>query len=423
MKKIVYLAPLALIGIGTKASASQAPTHISNALSVYEQENQNAHIDQATHISRLDKGLIDDDSLVGKGQEQVSVNGQALKLSNRRGQDKADSQASMSSIQTMSSEPNQPTYQVNEEKVVVGKQFIVKNPANDKLIVHFVNADGSNIQGLSEQTIDTSKEGKVQYQVPNNYKLKYVNDNQVIHKSYFASKELGNYYPGKLSEFDAFKTNLWIVAVKQNMERLQKEYNFQLGDHIWIDHQESSQGVFDYDHLSIDDKNGNTKYYFAINGHDFTDANLVKLTPQWIKDMFHRVVNDDNDTDQRDVHVGCSWGHYVTDHDFIDNTGNAISTHANVINVALVHQTKSIDNDSAILNSNATLHSYAINGDAAKASSSVKFHTTGLLDLVTNVIVPTDNWHVVGNSNFTSNFGSNLTGFTSLNSNLSALTL
>ena len=418
MKKIVYLAPLALLGLGAKVGADKAPTHISNALRVYEQESQNAHIDQATHISRLDDGLIDNDSSVGKGQEQVSVNGQALKLSNERGQDKADSQASMSSIQTMSIEPNQPTYQVNEEKVVVGKQFIVKNPANDKLIVHFVNADGSNIQGLPEQTIDTSKEGEVQYQVPNNYKLKYANDNQVVHKSYFASKELGNYYPGKLSEFDAFKTNLLVVAVKQNMERLQKEYNFQLGDHIWIDHQESSQGVFDFDHLSIDDKNGNIKHYFAINGDS---SNLVKLTPQWIKNMFYQVVN--YSTDQRDVHVGCSWGHHVTDHDFIDNTGNAISTHANVINVALVHQTRSIDNNSAILNSNATLHSYAINGDAAKASSSVKFHTTGLLDLVTNVIVPTDNWHVVGNSNFTSNFGSNLTGFTSLNSNLSALTL
>lgn len=421
MKKIVYLAPLALLGLGAKASADEAPTHISNALRVYEQESQNAHIDQATHISRLDDGLIDNDSSVGKGQDQVNVNSQSSKLSNKQGQAEANSQASMPSMQTMASEPNQATYQVNEEKVVAGKQFIVKNPANDKLIVHFVNADGSNIQGLPEQTIGTSKEGKVQYQVPNNYKLKYANDNQVVHKSYFASKELGNYYPGKLSKFDAFKTNLWIVAVKQNMERLQKEYNLQLGDHIWLDHQESSQGVFDYDHVSIDDKNGNTKYYFAINGDNSEDANLVKLTPQWIKNMFYQVVN--NYTDQRDVHVGCSWGHYVTDHDFIDNTGNAISTHANVINVALTHQTRSIDNNSAILNSNATLHSYAINGDAAKASSSVKFHTTGLLDLVTNVIVPTDNWHVVGNSNFTSDFGSNLTGFTSLNSNLSALTL
>ena len=172
MKKIVYLALLALLGLGAKVGADEAPTHISNALSVYEQEKQNAHIDQATHISRLDNGLIDDDSLVGKGQDQVSVNSQASELSNKQGQDKADSQASMSSIQTMAIEPNQPTYQVNEEKVVVGKQFIVKNPANDKLIVHFVNANGSNIQGLPEQTIDTSKEGKVQYQVPNNYKLK-----------------------------------------------------------------------------------------------------------------------------------------------------------------------------------------------------------------------------------------------------------
>ena len=40
MKKIVYLAPLALLSVGAKASANQVPTHISNALRIYEQENQ-----------------------------------------------------------------------------------------------------------------------------------------------------------------------------------------------------------------------------------------------------------------------------------------------------------------------------------------------------------------------------------------------
>lgn len=40
MKKIVYLAPLALLGIGAKDSANQVSTHISNALMVYEQENK-----------------------------------------------------------------------------------------------------------------------------------------------------------------------------------------------------------------------------------------------------------------------------------------------------------------------------------------------------------------------------------------------
>lgn len=49
MKKIVYLAPLALLGIGTKVSANQVPTHISNALRVYEQERkQNQSVGQVT---------------------------------------------------------------------------------------------------------------------------------------------------------------------------------------------------------------------------------------------------------------------------------------------------------------------------------------------------------------------------------------
>ena len=109
MKKIVYLAPLALLGMGVKASANQAPTHISNALRMYEQENnqtqtasqsmsqikseqveqngstfssnQNQPIGKAeetTHISRLDNGLINEDSTVGSGQvSQVMKIGKA----------------------------------------------------------------------------------------------------------------------------------------------------------------------------------------------------------------------------------------------------------------------------------------------------------------------------------------------------------
>ena len=99
MKKIVYLAPLALLGMSVKVSANQVPTHISNALRVYEQEynqtqtasqstrrtkteqvgqngstfsnNQNQPIGKAeetTHISRLDNGLINEDSSVGNEQ-------------------------------------------------------------------------------------------------------------------------------------------------------------------------------------------------------------------------------------------------------------------------------------------------------------------------------------------------------------------
>ena len=109
MKKIVYLAPLALLGMGVKVSANQAPTHISNALRIYEQEynqmqtanqsmrqakteqvasngstfsnDQNQPIGKAeetTHISRLDNGLISEDGSVGSGQSsQVMKIGRA----------------------------------------------------------------------------------------------------------------------------------------------------------------------------------------------------------------------------------------------------------------------------------------------------------------------------------------------------------
>ena len=93
MKKIVYLAPLALLSVGAKVSANQVTTHISNALRIYEQENQPVgqgeneqstqqakpslpngqnkpvgKVEGTTHISRLDSGLINEDSSVGNKQ-------------------------------------------------------------------------------------------------------------------------------------------------------------------------------------------------------------------------------------------------------------------------------------------------------------------------------------------------------------------
>ena len=101
MKKIVYLAPLALLGVGAKASANQVSIHISNALQVYEQEsgqnqlvgqNENerssqqaktafpngqnqpvGQVKEATHISRLDSGLIDKDSSVENRQDSQVI--------------------------------------------------------------------------------------------------------------------------------------------------------------------------------------------------------------------------------------------------------------------------------------------------------------------------------------------------------------
>ena len=100
MKKIIYLAPLALLGIGAKVSADQVSTHISNALRIYEQENkQNQAVGQnenkqvkpafsnnqkqpigkvgeTPHISRLDSGLIDKNSSVENRQSS-----QVMKIS------------------------------------------------------------------------------------------------------------------------------------------------------------------------------------------------------------------------------------------------------------------------------------------------------------------------------------------------------
>lgn len=176
MKKIVYLAPLALLGLGAKVGADEAPTHISNALRVYEQKSQNAHIDQVTHISRLDDGLIDDDSSVGKGQDQVSVNSQASELSNRRDQAEANSRTSMPSMQTMTINPTQPSYEVNEEKTTVNDQI---KTSDTIMHVEYVNPDGTQAYGLDgntkldgyDITISTKTLGNYHYKVPAGFSL------------------------------------------------------------------------------------------------------------------------------------------------------------------------------------------------------------------------------------------------------------
>ena len=100
MKKIIYLAPLALLSIGAKVSADQVPTHISNALRIYEQENRQSQpvghsenkqvkpafsnnqkqpigkVGETIHISKLDSGLIDKSSSVDNRQSS-----QVMKIS------------------------------------------------------------------------------------------------------------------------------------------------------------------------------------------------------------------------------------------------------------------------------------------------------------------------------------------------------
>lgn len=376
MKKIIYLAPLALLGLGVKASADEAPTHISNALSVYEQENQNAHIDQATHISRLDNGLIDDDSLVGK--EETSSN----------------CQVSTSAMQTMSINPTQHPYHVNEEKTAIDSHLEIDQPINNQVVINYVDESGKTILGLANTTIDVTK-GSGSYQIPVNY--------QLVGNGGYTVNQSGKTYTGESGQFEiAFdhQKQTWLHEGRNPNDGTNMVYSpYSYDGVVWDlgDSKHAAKMAYRIANTTLDTKND-------------WQGNFNGLTQQQMHYYF-------------DGMGSRKFKFNTIKYQFVDNSGCASLAHGNVINLKLKHDTKLVDNNSAILNSNATLHSYAINGDAAKASSSVKFHTTGLLDLVTNVIVPTDNWHVVGNSNFTSNFGSNLTGFTSLNSNLSALTL
>ena len=77
MKKIVYLAPLALLGVGAKASANQAPTHISNALRIYEQENKQSQPvgqnknEQSNYLNPASPN--GQNQLIGKVKENIHI--------------------------------------------------------------------------------------------------------------------------------------------------------------------------------------------------------------------------------------------------------------------------------------------------------------------------------------------------------------
>lgn len=114
MKKIVYLAPLALLSIGTKVSANQVSTHISNALRIYEQEsNQNQSVGQIADKQTEQTGsTFSNDQIngqpLGKREEQQSKES-ASNLPNGQNDEQLDSFAKKS-VETI--QPVMPKKQV-----------------------------------------------------------------------------------------------------------------------------------------------------------------------------------------------------------------------------------------------------------------------------------------------------------------------
>lgn len=351
IKKIVYLAPLALLGISVKASANQVPTHISNALMVYEQEsNQTQTASQpiekteteqpeqnvpasangqnqpaektkkTTHISRLDSGLINKDSSVGN--EQAS---QVMKIVNG---------ADAIPIEQESSDSDQHT---------------IENPNNDQVIVHYVDEKGKTIAGLNDYTIDinSAPEGDStgQFNVPDpRYSLPDpTSDYQLQHDKHTISH-------------DAVTHDVHHDAEGHYEETQERDGN------EWYN-KDGDSGVSDSTHFGSHGKG--TTYY---QPHYVTVTHWVETSPAYDETV--------TDTPAYDETVG--------DNVFSDNSKNIKSIIGNTVNVILKHGTENVDANNSDIELDSWRKVHVINSDNQNnlINESVKFKVGYTLDLV-----------------------------------------
>ena len=107
---------------------------------------------------------------------------------------------------------------------------------------------------------------------------------------------------------------------------------------------------------------------------------------------------------------------------FTSNASSIASVNGNTITLKVKHKTQQVNAGSAILARDANLTVHAINSDQSDTKQTINFHSTGLLDLVTNSIVSDGDWQA-SIKNFKASNLNNLTGYNQLNSSLKYLVL
>lgn len=392
IKKIVYLAPLALLGISVKASANQVPTHISNALMVYEQESnqtqtasqpiekteteqpeqnvpasangQNQPVEKTkktTHISRLDSGLINKDSSVGN--EQAS---QVMKIVNGADAIPIEQESSEASVAGMTNSNSD--------------QHTIKNPNNGQVIVHYVDENGKAIAGLNDYTIDinSAPEGNStgQFKVPDtryslpdptsNYQLQ--RDKHTIHHDAVThtvhhdaithtvhhDAEGHNEVTKKLDGFD------WYNNPGTNL------YDQHVGEaNGWVPSIVNSQSQ----------PNHITTYYTP---HYDTITNWVEDNSAYDENVVDTPAYDENVVDKP------AYDETVGDNVFSDNSKNIKSIIGNTVNVILDHGTTNVDagNSDVEVVSWRKVHVINSNNQSNLINESVNFKVGYTLDLV-----------------------------------------
>lgn len=412
IKKIVYLAPLALLGISVKASANQVPTHISNALMVYEQEsNQTQTASQpiekteteqpeqnvpasangqnqpaektkkTTHISRLDSGLINKDSSVGN--EQAS---QVMKIVNGADAIPIEQESSEESVAGMTNSNSD--------------QHTIKNPNNDQVIVHYVDENGKAIAGLNDYTIDinSAPEGNStgQFKVPDtryslpdptsNYQLQ--RDKHTIHHD--AIKHTVHH---DATEHQGNTITQWYLTGSDGDRNVfdDSENNHNIGDSMW--------GI----------------------GSGNPDDKVVDAEP------LYGQVQDSPAYDETVVDKP-AYDEEIGDNVFSDNSKNIKSIIGNTVNVILDHVTTNVDagNSDVKFVSWRKVHVINSNNQSNLINESVNFKVGYTLDLVSlaKVANPTSYEAVSDPNSFIGeNHLTDPVGFSTINNKLLSISL
>ena len=454
MKKIIYLAPLALLGLGVKASANQtsakASTHISNALMVLEKmQNKDA--------VQTEKGDVANSQPVGKsgakqnndaektfpngetneqnGQGQLTeesgtklVNHQvSLSLSN--GQDKSVGKIEQTNYQANSTLPNSQNQLVGQTKQAAHISRL------DMGIVSNAKADSftANTQTISINKLFTISTNQLQNSKISSTETHRINDpaGNIVHVHYV--DEYGHTISGlsdssiKLSDFSVGQSqgkfdvpdNRYSLAdpnAQYTVDHTQK-----IIKHPAITHTEYHDG-YDLWNCYINEdnyKNGigvSRKVPIGTPAGDVLDGfeHIEYVTTQQPYDV--TIVDKEAYTTKEDRYS------------FLDNSRNIFSVvGGNTINVILQHNTKPIDLSHSGLSNDATNNAFVINDGAKRQinSQSRHFGASGILDLVTNKISMQGDWQLSGKSNFDQvTINNNLVGYgNTIHSNLTFLAL
>lgn len=452
MKKIVYLAPLALLGIGAKVSANQVPTRISNALMVYEQENkqsqpvgqneneqanyqakptfpngQNQPIiktgqaRQAMHISHLDIGAIND---AKDGFNADRVNNQTMlvnKLSTTPTNQLQDSKISsterfnqnmyISHLDTGSVGTESPSSKIKQTVAIGESQTMLINqskitPVEQDLSVN-KTATGKSV------TIDNPKDNVIN--------IHYVDElGHTIQELPESSIKLSDFSVGQSQgKFDVpdHRYSLADPNAQYTVDHTQKTI-----EHPAITHKEHHDG-YDLWNCYITDEDKAQGIGVSrevpigtaasdVLGTSFNDAEFVKT----VQPYDETIVDKEAYTTKED------------NYSFLDNSRNIFSiVGGNTVNVILKHNTKSIDPSHSGLSNDATNNTFIINNGAKSQinSQSRHFGAPGVLDLVTNKVSRQGDWQLFGKSNFDqTNINNDLVGYgNSIYNNLTFLAL